>query len=152
MSAQAEPRPVEILLVEDNPGDVVLIREGLRGARAATHVSVATNGEAALSRLRRQGEFADAPRPDLILLDLNLPRLGGREVLAAIKSDERLRRIPVVVLTSSQAESDIAAGYDLHANCYVSKPTDLEEFLRVVKGIEEFWLGVAQLPGEARHG
>jgi CheY-like chemotaxis protein len=151
MSTPGEKRPVEILLVEDNPGDVVLIREGLRGARASTRVSVATNGEAALDRLRGQGEFAEAPRPDLILLDLNLPRLGGREVLAAIKSDNGLRRIPVVVLTSSQAEPDVAASYDLHANCYVSKPTDLEEFLRVVRGIEQFWLGVARLPGEGRN-
>jgi CheY-like chemotaxis protein len=147
MSDRPEPRPVEILLVEDNPGDVVLTREALRDTKVPTRLSVAADGEEALARLRRQGPFAAAARPDLILLDLNLPRLGGREVLAAVKADEQLRRIPVVVLTSSEAEQDVAASYDLHANCYVTKPVDLGQFLRVVKSIEDFWLHTARLPG-----
>jgi CheY-like chemotaxis protein len=147
MTEPAHARPLEILLVEDNPGDVVLTREALREGRTQPRLSVATDGEMALARLRRQGAFADAPRPDLILLDLNVPRLGGRDVLAAIKGDERLRRIPVVVLTSSEADQDVAATYDLHANCYIIKPVDLEDFLRVIRSIEDFWLSVARLPG-----
>jgi two-component system, chemotaxis family, response regulator Rcp1 len=146
MTAQPETRPIEILLVEDNPGDVVLTREALRDGKIHIHLDVVTDGEQALARLRRQGTFASAARPDLILLDLNLPRLSGREVLAAVKADEHLRRIPVVVLTSSQAEQDIVASYDLNANCYISKPVDLDQFIRVVKSIEEFWLTVVKLP------
>jgi chemotaxis family two-component system response regulator Rcp1 len=140
------PKTIEILLVEDNPGDIVLTQEALREGKMHTNLSVASDGEAALAHLRREGDKAHAPRPDLILLDLNLPRLSGREVLAAIKADDHLRRIPVVVLTSSQAEQDILASYDLNANCYISKPVDLEQFIKVVKSIEDFWLTVVLLP------
>jgi CheY-like chemotaxis protein len=147
MARRTEGRTIEILLVEDNPGDVLLTREALRDGKIHTHLSVAADGEEALARLRCQGAYADAVRPDLILLDLNLPRLSGREVLAVIKADEQLRRIPVVVLTSSEAEQDILASYDLNANCYISKPVDLEQFIRVIKSIEDFWLTVVKLPG-----
>jgi CheY-like chemotaxis protein len=146
MTARADDRPAEVLLVEDNAGDVVLVREALQDGPVPVNLTVVADGEAALARLRRQGAWAGAPRPDLILLDLQLPRLGGRELLAAVKADERLRHIPVVVLTSSRAEQDVAACYDLHANCYVAKPADLDEFIRAVKSIETFWLTVAQLP------
>jgi len=147
MTRRAEGRIVEILLVEDNPGDVLLTREALRDGKIHTHLSVATDGEEALARLHGQGPYAGAVRPDLILLDLNLPRLSGREVLASIKADEQLRRIPVVVLTSSEAEQDILASYDLNANCYISKPVDLDQFIRVIQSIEDFWLTVVKLPG-----
>ena len=140
---------VEILLVEDNPGDVRLTREALRDGKIHTHLSVVSDGEEALAFLGRKGKHAEAPRPDLILLDLNLPRLTGREVLAHIKSDEVLRRIPVVVLTSSQAEQDVLASYDLCANCYITKPVDLEKFLGAVRKIEDFWLKVVRLPRAA---
>ena len=146
MTPTLADRLFEILLVEDNAGDVVLTREALRERTAHTRLSVASDGEEALARLRRQGRYADTAAPDLILLDLNLPRLGGREVLAALKADEQLRYIPVVVLTSSQAEQDILACYDLHANCFVSKPSDLDEFLKVIQSIETFWLTVVKLP------
>lgn len=145
-SERPEGRTIEILLVEDNPGDVVLTREALRDGKIHTHLSVAADGEEALARLQRRGPFSNAARPDLILLDLNLPRLSGRELLARIKSDEQTRRIPVVVLTSSQAEQDIATSYDLNANCYITKPVDLEQFMKVVKSIEDFWLTVVKLP------
>jgi CheY-like chemotaxis protein len=137
---------VEILLVEDNPGDVRLTREALRDGRIHTHLSVAADGEEALAFLRRQGRFGDAPRPDLILLDLNLPRRSGREVLAEIKRDDTLRRIPVVVLTTSAAEQDVLASYDLHANCFITKPVDFDQFIRVIKSIEDFWLTIVKLP------
>ncbi len=140
---------VEILLVEDNPGDVRLTQEALRDGKLHTRLNIVRDGEEALAFLRRQGPHADAPRPDLILLDLNLPRKSGQEVLAEIKNDEQLRRIPVVVLTSSQAEKDILTSYDLNANCYISKPVDLEQFIRVVRSIEDFWLTVVKLPGSA---
>jgi CheY-like chemotaxis protein len=140
--------PFEILLVEDNPGDVRLTRETLKEGKIHTHLSVAGDGEEALAFLRRQGPHEAAVRPDLILLDLNLPRKSGREVLAEIKADEHLRRIPVVVLTSSQAERDIAESYDLCANCYVTKPVDLDQFIKVVRSIEDFWLTVVKLPRE----
>lgn len=146
MTLRPEARPIEILLVEDNPGDVVLTREALRESKVHTNLSVAHDGATALAFLRREGAHAEAPRPDLILLDLNLPRVSGREVLAAIKADEQLRRVPVVVLTSSQAEQDVLATYDLCANCYVSKPVDLEQFIKVVRSIEDFWLTVVRLP------
>jgi CheY-like chemotaxis protein len=138
--------PVEILLVEDNPGDVRLTREALKDGKIHTRLSVVTDGEEAISFLHRLGRYASAPRPDLILLDLNLPRKSGREVLADIKADEHLRRIPVVVLTSSQAEQDILASYDLNANCYITKPVDLDQFIRVVRSIEDFWLTIVKLP------
>lgn len=141
-------RPVEILLVEDNPGDVRLTQEALRDGKVRNNLSVAPDGVEAMAFLRREGKYAGAPRPDLILLDLNLPRMDGREVLAAIKADERLRRIPVVVLTTSRAEQDVLRSYDLHVNCYVTKPIDLDQFITVVKTIEDFWLTVVVLPEE----
>jgi CheY-like chemotaxis protein len=132
--------------VEDSPGDARLTREALRDGKIHTNLSVVPDGEAALDFLRRRGPYAQAPRPDLILLDLNLPRKPGREVLAEIKADEQLKSIPVVVLTSSQAEQDVLASYALNANCYVTKPVDLDQFIRVVHSIEEFWLTVVKLP------
>jgi CheY-like chemotaxis protein len=146
MATEPDGRPVEILLVEDNPGDVRLMQESLREGKIRVRLSVAADGEEALAWLRREGAHQAAPRPDLILLDLNLPRKDGREVLAEIKADEHLRRIPVVVLTSSQAEKDIIASYDLRANCYVTKPVDLDQFMGVVRSIEDFWLTVVTLP------
>jgi two-component system, chemotaxis family, response regulator Rcp1 len=141
-------QPVEILLVEDNPGDVRLTREALRDARILNHISVAEDGVAALAFLRRAlaGRDAAAPQPDLILLDLNLPRKSGLQVLAEIKGDPDLRRIPVAVLTSSRAERDILASYDLHANCYITKPVDLDRFISAVQAIEEFWFTIVKLP------
>lgn len=138
--------PIQILLVEDNPGDVRLTRETLRETKLVCILSVAADGEEALSMLRREGPHASAPRPDLILLDLNLPKLGGREVLSAIKSDPALRSIPVVILTTSKAEEDIMKSYELHANCYISKPVEFEGFVKVVRSIEDFWFTVARLP------
>ena len=132
MSAAATGRPVEILLVEDNPGDVGLTRETLHDSKLLKHMSVVNNGEEAMAYLRRAGKYVDAARPDLILLDLNLPKKDGREMLAEIKVDERLRRIPVVVLTTSSAEQDILETYDLHANCYITKPVDLDELERII--------------------
>jgi two-component system, chemotaxis family, response regulator Rcp1 len=142
-------RPIDILLVEDNPGDVRLTREALREGKVRNHLYVAADGVEALRFLRREGEHAGAVRPDLILLDLNLPKKDGREVLEEIKGDPALRSIPVVVLTSSQAEQDICRAYDLHANCYVTKPVDLEQFITVVKSIEAFWFTIVKLPTEA---
>jgi two-component system, chemotaxis family, response regulator Rcp1 len=141
-------RPVEILLVEDNPGDVRLTVEALKEGKLLNHLSVVRDGIEALAFLRREGEFADSARPDMILLDLNLPKKSGLEVLADVKADENLRRTPVVVLTTSQAEQDILKSYNLYANCYISKPVDLGEFMNVVKSIEEFWLTIAKLPGD----
>jgi CheY-like chemotaxis protein len=139
-------RPIEILLVEDNPGDVRLTLEALKEGKLSNHLSVAEDGVAALAFLRREGAFAAAPRPDLILLDLNLPKRDGREVLSEIKADPDLRRIPVVVLTTSKAERDIVKSYDLHANCYITKPVVLEDFLEVIRSIESFWLTIVTLP------
>ncbi|HEX9939680.1 MAG TPA: response regulator [Longimicrobium sp.] len=138
--------PVELLLVEDNPGDVELTREALAEARVRNRLAVVSDGVEALRFLRREGPHAGSPRPDLILLDLNLPRMDGREVLAAIKRDPALRRIPVVVLTTSEAERDIVEAYQLHANAYIVKPVDLDQFLGVVRSIESFWLAVVKLP------
>ncbi len=140
--------PIEILIVEDNPGDVRLTREALGDAKVRNRLHVVTDGDAALDFLYRRGAHADATRPDLILLDLNLPRKSGLEVLAEIKGDPSLQRIPVVILTSSQAEQDIARGYDLHANAYVAKPIGLEQFIAVVKSIEDFWLEIVKLPAD----
>jgi two-component system, chemotaxis family, response regulator Rcp1 len=137
---------VQILLVEDNPGDVRLTREALKEAKFRNTLQVVGDGVEALAYLRQQGQYSGAVRPHLIMLDLNLPRMDGREVLAAIKKDEDLRRIPVVVLSSSEAESDIARAYELHANCYVTKPVDIDHFLTVVKSIEEFWVEIVKLP------
>jgi chemotaxis family two-component system response regulator Rcp1 len=140
---------IEILLVEDNPGDVRLTREALRDGKIVNSLHVAEDGVDALAFLRREGKHRNAVRPELILLDLNLPKKDGREVLAEIKADEDLKRIPVVVLTSSQAEQDIVKSYSLHANCYVTKPVDLDQFITVVKSIEHFWLKVVKLPPES---
>ena len=137
---------MEILLVEDNPGDVRLTREALAEARVQNTLSVASDGIEALEFLHRRGRFEAATRPDLILLDLNLPRKDGRELLAEIKIDPELKRIPVVVLTTSQAEQDIVRSYNLHANCYVTKPLDLEKFLSVMRALEDFWLSIVKLP------
>ena len=139
-------RPIEILLVEDNEGDVELTREALSGAKVKNNLHVVGDGVEALAFLRQEGEHANAPAPDLILLDLNLPRKDGREVLLEIKAHERLKLIPVVVLTTSEAEKDIVRSYELHANCYISKPVGLNEFLKVIQAIEGFWLAVVKLP------
>jgi chemotaxis family two-component system response regulator Rcp1 len=146
MSTRNGGRPIEILLVEDNPGDVRLTTEALKDGKVSNRLHVAKDGVEALAFLRQEDPHADAPRPDLILLDLNLPKKDGREVLEEIKADEHLRRIPVVVLTTSSSEQDILRTYDLHANCYITKPVDLEQFIKVVKGIEDFWLTVVKLP------
>ena len=145
MTATTSPVPIEILLVEDNPGDVRLTAEALRDARVRNRLSVAKDGVDALAFLRQEGEHGQAPRPDLILLDLNLPKKGGREVLQEIKQDERLKHIPVVILTTSQAERDIVQSYHLRANAYVTKPVDLEQFLKVIQSIEHFWLEIVKL-------
>lgn len=146
MSLKPESQPIAILMVEDNPGDVRLAMEALNGAKVRNQMSVVPDGVEALAYLRRTGRYVQAARPDLILLDLNVPKKDGREVLAEIKADERLRRIPVVILTSSQAEQDILHAYDLHANAYVTKPVDLEQFIRVVQSIEGFWLEIVKFP------
>ncbi len=148
MSVQTTPRPVEILLVEDNPGDVRLMVEALKEGKVLNNLSVAEDGAEALAFLRREGEYAQATRPDLILLDLNLPKKDGRGVLAEIKQDPNLKCIPVVILTTSKAEQDILKSYELHANCYITKPVDLDQFITVVKSIEDFWLTVVKLPRE----
>ncbi len=139
-------RTAEILLVEDNEADIRLTREVLSDGRFMNRLSIARDGEEAMAYLRRQGVFKDAARPDLILLDLNLPRKDGREVLAEIKSDDELKRIPVVILTTSRAEADMVQTYELHANCYIVKPVDLGQFISVIRSIEEFWLKVVRLP------
>jgi len=146
MNAAVFGRPVEILLVEDNPGDVRLTREAMKDSKLLNHISVVGDGEEAMAFLRREGKYVEATRPDLILLDLNLPKKDGREVLAEIKTDEQLRRIPVVILTTSSAEQDILKTYDLHANCYITKPVNLDQFSAVVRGIEEFWFTIVKLP------
>jgi two-component system, chemotaxis family, response regulator Rcp1 len=143
-------QPIEILLVEDSPGDVRLTREALADARVHNRLHVAIDGVDAMAFLRRDGKHADAPRPDLVLLDLNLPKKDGREVLEEMKQDPSLRSIPVVILTTSAAESDILRSYELYANCYISKPVDLDQFMRVVHGIESFWLTIVKLPGAVR--
>jgi chemotaxis family two-component system response regulator Rcp1 len=139
-------QPFEILLVEDNPGDVLLTQEALREGRLAHRLSVTEDGEEAMHFLRREGKFADAPRPDLILLDLNLPKKDGRELLQEVKGDPTLRHIPVIVLTTSEAEQDIWRAYKLHANCYLTKPIEMDDFLRKIRSLEEFWLTIVRLP------
>ena len=146
MNSQTMGRPIEILLVEDNPGDVRLTQEALKENKVSNNLHVANNGLVAMAFLNRSGEYTDVPRPDLILLDLNLPKKDGRQVLAEIKCNGHLRQIPVVILTTSEAEEDISKAYDLHANCYVTKPVDLEKFITVVKSIENFWLTIVKLP------
>jgi len=147
-STNHKGRPIEILLVEDNPGDVRLTREALRDAKVHNNLHVVGDGIEAMEFLRRDRQYSDRPRPDVILLDLNLPRKDGREVLAEVKNDENLRRIPIVVLTTSQAEEDILKVYDLRANCYVTKPVDLDQFIKVVKSIDSFWFTIVALPPE----
>jgi CheY-like chemotaxis protein len=138
---------IELLLVEDDPGDVLMTREALSEAKVLHQLHVVDNGEAAMAFLGQRDEYADAPRPDLIFLDLNLPRLDGREVLGLIKSDPSLRSIPVVILTTSNAEEDVLKSYDLHANAYVTKPVDFNAFTNVVRQVDDFFLTVARLPG-----
>src|SRR5262249_30755577 len=142
MPANGAAAPIEILLVEDNPGDVRLIREALGEAHVPNKLRVVSDGMEAMSFLHREGRYEELPRPDLILLDLNLPRKSGREVLEEVKRDPRLNTIPVVVLTTSEADADILASYRLHANCYITKPGDLEQFLKVVRSIDHFWLSI----------
>ncbi len=142
-------RPVEILLVEDNPGDVRLTQEAFKENKVRNSLNVVEDGLEAMAFLHRASKYNEAPRPDLILLDLNLPKKDGREVLAEIKEDPNLKSIPVVVLTTSKAEEDIIKNYNLHANCYITKPVDLEQFIVVVKSIEDFWLTIVKLPSES---
>ncbi len=139
-------RPIEILLVEDNPGDLRLTKEALADAKVRNHLNSVIDGVEALKFLRQEPPYKDATRPDLILLDLNLPRKDGREVLLEIKNDPKLKRIPVVVVTSSAEEQDIVKSYNLHANCYVTKPIDLQQFVTVVRAIEDFWMTIVKLP------
>jgi chemotaxis family two-component system response regulator Rcp1 len=146
MCAAAFGKPVEILLVEDNLGDADLARDALENSKIHNTLSVVGDGEEAMAFLHRTGKYSAAPRPDLILLDLNLPKKDGREVLAEIKSDDDLKRIPVVILTTSKEEEDIIKTYNLHANCYITKPIDLNQFIKVVRAIEDFWLTIVKLP------
>ncbi len=139
-------KPIEILLIEDNPGDVRLTEEALKEGKVTNNLIVAKDGEEALDCLYRRRKFANCPRPDLILLDLNLPKKDGREVLETIKTDDNLKQIPVIILTTSKAEEDILRSYQHHANCYITKPIDIDEFLRVVRLTEDFWLTIVQLP------
>lgn len=138
--------PIDVLLVEDDPGDVLMTREAFEENKVANRLAVVSDGAEAMQYLRREGEYADAPVPDLVLLDLNLPRMDGREVLAAMKSDETLRSIPVVVLTTSEAEEDVLRSYSLHANAYVTKPVDFSRFIEVVRQIDDFFVSVVRLP------
>ncbi len=149
MNSQIAERPMEILLVDDNPGDVRLTAEALKDGEVENRLHTAKDGMEAIAFLRRKGRYTDAPRPDLILLDLNMPRMNGRQVLAEIKEDSALRHIPVVILTGSREMDDIVKTYDLHANCYVTKPIDFEQFTMMVKSITDFWLTIVKLPSEA---
>ena len=146
MNRSLPSEPVQILLVEDSPGDIRLTREVLRDAKIANELHIVGDGDDAMAFLRREGDYAEMPRPDLILLDLNLPRKDGREVLAELKEDPELHLIPVIVLTTSSAEQDVLRSYDLKAACYITKPIDLDEFISVVRSIETFWLSTVRLP------
>ena len=146
MIGQRAIRAIDILMVEDDPGDVRLTREALKGSKVLHNLNVVEDGVAALDYLRKVAPFQDAVRPDIVLLDLNLPRKDGREVLAAMKQDAALKMIPVVILTTSQAEEDVLRAYNLNANCYVTKPVDFDQFMRIVRTIEDFWLNVVTLP------
>ena len=148
---KAQSNPAEILLIEDNPGDVELIREALQFGKVMNRISVATDGEAAMAFLNRASGFEDAPHPDLILLDLNLPKKDGFEVLKEVKDHPVLSRVPVVILTSSQTDRDILKSYNLHANCFISKPVDVDEFLDTVRSTGEFWLSIVKLPSGDGH-
>jgi CheY-like chemotaxis protein len=139
-------RPIEILLVEDNPGDVRLTIEAFKEAKVCNKLNVVEDGEEAISYLRNEGKYSNAPIPDLVLLDLNLPKKDGREVLSEIKNDSLLKKIPVIILTTSQAEEDVLKSYELNANCYVSKPVEFKQFLNVIRSVEDFWLSVVKLP------
>jgi len=143
-------RPLDILLIEDNPADVRLTQEAFRDAKVQNRIHVVGDGVEAMAFLRRQGSFSSIPCPDLIILDLNLPRKDGREVLAEIKCDRTLKHIPVIALTTSQAEEDITKAYDLHVNCYITKPPDLDQFFAVIRSIEDFWLKVVRYPSKER--
>lgn len=147
MNIDSLGRPANFLLVEDNPGDVRLTQEALKDHKVKNNLYVVTDGEEAMTFLRKQGKYKDAPRPDIILLDLNLPKKDGREVLAEIKSEPGLKTIPVVIISSSEAEQDIIKSYDLNANCYVTKPVNFDQFIKVVQSINEFWLTIVKLPG-----
>ncbi len=148
MTVIQECQPLEILLVEDNPGDVRLTQEVFKEAKILNNLSVVGDGVDAMAFLRKQGQYVDASRPDLILLDLNLPRKSGREVVAEVKDDPSLRGIPIVVLTTSSAEQDVVGAYERHANCYITKPVDLDKFIHIIRSIEQFWLSVVQLARE----
>lgn len=146
MNSRTNVKDIEILLVEDNPGDVRLTKEALKDCKMRNTLYVVEDGEEALSFLHKEGKYADAPHPDLILLDLNLPKKNGKEVLFEIKENPTLKRIPVVILTTSKAEEDILKTYDLHANCYITKPVDFDQFISVVRKIEDFWFTIVKLP------
>ena len=146
MDGQRAIRAIDILMVEDDPGDVRLTREALKGSKVLHSLNVVEDGVAALDYLRKVAPYQDAVRPDIVLLDLNLPRKDGREVLSAMKQDAALKTIPVVILTTSQAEEDVLRAYNLNANCYVTKPVDFDQFMRIVRTIEDFWLNVVTLP------
>ncbi len=150
MTELSQARPIEILLIEDSPTDAELCIEALRQAKVANHLHHVEDGVEAMQFLRREGQYAQAPRPDLIMLDLNLPRKDGREVLAELKQDPNLKTIPVVVLTTSRAEQDVLRSYELHANCYITKPVDFQQFLGVIESIEQFWLTVVALPSKTQ--
>jgi CheY-like chemotaxis protein len=151
MTFRTSNRPIEILLVEDNAGDARLTQEALKEGKVRNNLHIARDGVEAMAFLRREGTYGDAPRPDLVLLDLNLPRKDGREVLQEMKGDPRLRLIPVVVLTTSEAEQDVVRTYELRANCYITKPVDLEKFITIVRSIEDFWLTIVRLPTMDTH-
>ncbi|MCF4967489.1 response regulator [Nostoc sp. CMAA1605] len=140
--------PIQVLLVEDNPGDVELTRIALEDSKISVNLNVVEDGVEAMAFLRKEDKYADAPHPDIVLLDLNLPKKDGREVLAEIKTDDNFKRIPVVVLTTSQAEEDILRAYNLAANCYIAKPVDFDQFVRIVQSIENFWFAIVKLPPE----
>ena len=142
-------KPIEILLIEDNPGDIQLTKEALEDCKMINNLHVAVDGEQAIQFLLRNHPYTDVPKPDLILLDLNLPKVDGREVLARIKSKDGLKTIPVVVLTTSKADEDILKVYELHANCYITKPMNIDNFFKVVKAIESFWMGIVVLPTDS---
>ena len=149
MTTQSTDEMIDILLVEDNEGDARLAKEAMRDSKIRNTLHHVTDGEEAMAFLRKEGKYSKLPRPDLILLDLNLPKKDGRQVLAEIKGDESLRRIPVVILTVSSAEEDVLKAYNLHANCYITKPLDLDQFMKVVRSVEDFWLTIVKLPNGA---
>jgi CheY-like chemotaxis protein len=150
MTVNVGVKPVDILLVEDNPGDVRLTQEALKDAKLAINLHVVNDGMEAMAFMRKEGQYVSKPCPDIVLLDLNLPKKDGREVLADIKNDPELRRTPVVIITTSKAEEDIVKTYDLHANCYITKPLDLDQFIIMVRSIEHFWLTIVKLPTDGR--